>query len=104
MLVLAKLAVEQARSLRLARESEKQKRKVNLGPGALQWLSSQGGWVANTFPLNHFSDAAATKAEMCPQPHRGSERWAEGKYRGGAVGTGLKRVLILASFANHFFF
>lgn len=98
MLVLAKRAVERARSLRLARESEKQKRKVNLGPGVLQCSASQGGWVANAFSLNHFGDAAATKAEMCSQPHWGSGRWAEGKYRGGAIGEGLKRVSFLSSF------
>lgn len=76
--MLAKWAVEQARSLRLARESEEQKRKVNLRPGALQHLASRGGWVANAFPLNHFSDTAATKAETCSQHHGHSGRWAEG--------------------------
>lgn len=98
MLVLAKWAAEQARSLRLARESEKQKRKVNLGPGVLQCLAGQGAWVANAFPLNHFSDAAAAKAETCSQARWGTGRWAEGEYGEGALGRAFKKFSLLSSF------
>lgn len=77
MLALAKRAGERARSLRLARESEKQKRKVNLGPGALQCLASQGAWVANAFPLNHFRDAATMRVGTYSEPPGGSGTWAD---------------------------
>ena len=84
--------------LTLGTREREAKEESKLRARRLQCLASQGGWAANAFPLNHFSDAAATEAETCSQPRWGSGRWAEGEYRGGVLGRGLKRVSRLSSF------